>query len=122
MVLPPSKMELQRLAKHKPSPDIRYHYRVIAAALALKGARLLDDNTEELADVLNTAGQWVKDRDEKLGDRYYKMLEQHCPKTQIGKAAIAKRWFVQETGPWNQEQSAAYETLQKEWAIQKPQE
>ena len=122
MVLPPSKAELQRLAKSKLSPDIRYHYRVIAAALAVKGARLLDDNTEELADVINTAGQWVKDRDEKLGDRYYIMLEQRCPKTTIGKAALAKRWFVQETGPWNQQQSAAYEALLKELGIDKPQE
>lgn len=122
MVLPPSKAELQRLAKNKPSPDIRFHYRIIAAALAVKGARLLDDDTEELADVLNTAGLWVKDRDEKLGDRYYQMLEQRCPNTRIGKAAIARHWFVRETGPWNLEQQAAYEAMQKELGIKIPQD
>lgn len=120
MVLPPSKEELQRLAKQKISPDTRYHYRVIAAALAAKGARLLDDNTEELADVLNTAGLWVKDRDEKLGDRYYQILEKRCPKTKIGKAAIARHWFVNDEGPWCQEQKAAYEALHKELGIQNP--
>ena len=122
MVLPPTKAELQRLAKTKPSPDIRFHYRIIAAALALKGARLLDDNTEELADVLNTAGLWVKERDEKLGDRYYQMLEQRCPKTTIGKAVIARHWFVNQPGPWTQAQAAAYAVLQKQLGIAESQE
>ena len=65
-----SKPELQRLAENKISPDVRFHYRVIAGALAMRAAGFLDDNSPELADVVNAAGLWVKDRDEKIGDRY----------------------------------------------------
>jgi hypothetical protein len=113
-----SKVELQRLAKNKISPDVRFHYRVIAGALAIRAASLLEDNSAELADVVNTAGLWVKDRDEKIGDRYYQILEKRCAKTEIGRAAIAKHWFVDETGPWSAEQHAAYEKLHKELGIQ----
>jgi hypothetical protein len=119
IVLKPSKEELQRLAKTKPSPDLRFHYRVIAGALAIRAADLLEDNSEELADVLNTAGQWVKDRDEKIGDRYFLILKARAPKTKIGRLAVAKHWFVNETGPWSEEQAAAEEKLRKDLGITK---
>jgi tetratricopeptide (TPR) repeat protein len=112
-----SKPELQRLAKNKISPDLRFHYRMIAGALAMRAAGFLDDNSPELADVINTAGLWVKDRDEKIGDRYYQVLEKRCAKTEIGRAAVAKHWFVDQTGPWSVEQQAAYEKLRKELGI-----
>jgi hypothetical protein len=112
-----SKAELQRLAKNKISPDVRFHYRVIAGALAIRAAGFLEDDSAELADVVNTAGLWVKDRDERIGDRYYQILEKRCAKTDIGRAAIAKHWFVDETGPWSTEQQAAYEKLHKELGI-----
>jgi hypothetical protein len=108
-----TKAELQRLAKNKINPNVRFHYRLIAGALAIRAAGFLEDNSAELADVVNTAGQWVKDRDEKIGDRYYQILEKRCPKTDIGRAAIAKHWFVDKTGPWSEEQQAAYEELHK---------
>jgi hypothetical protein len=117
IVLKPSKEELQRLSKTKTSPDLRFHYRVIAAALAARSADLLEDNTEELADVLNTAGLWVKDRDEKTGDRYYQILKARAPKTKIGQLALAKHWFVNETGPWSEEQAAAEDKLHKDLGI-----
>ena len=69
-----------RLDETKTSPDLRFHYRVIAGALAIRAAALLGDNTEELADVVNTAGAWVKDRDAKLGDRYYLILKNRASK------------------------------------------
>jgi len=119
IVLKPSKEELQRLANTKTSPDLRFHYRVIAGALAIRAADLLEDNSEELADVLNTAGQWVKDRDEKTGDRYFQILKARAPKTKIGRLAVAKHWFVNETGPWSQEQTAAEEKLHKDLGITK---
>jgi len=105
--------ELTRLAKTKASPNLRFHYRVIAGALAIKAADLLGDNTEELADVLNTAGGWVKDRDEKLGDRYYQILKSRASKTDIGRKVLAKHWFVNDNGPWSDEQQAAYTNLHK---------
>jgi hypothetical protein len=118
ITLKASKAELQRLAKNKINPDVRFHYRVIAGALAIRAAGLLEDNSAELADVVNTAGLWVKDRDERIGDRYYQILEKRCAKTEIGRAAIAKHWFVDETGPWSTEQQAAYEKLHKELGIE----
>jgi tetratricopeptide (TPR) repeat protein len=117
IVMKPSKLELQRLAKNKIDPDLRFHYRVIAGALAVRAAGFLADNSDELADVLNTAGLWVKDRDEKIGDRYYQMIERRCPNTDIGRAAIARHWFVDQTGPWSNEQQVAYEKLHQDLGI-----
>lgn len=114
VLLKPSKQELQRLGSNKIEPDVRYHYRIIAGALAMKAANLLPDNSEELADVVNRAGLWVKDRDEKAGNRYYSVLEHRGVKTKIGQAANSKHWFVDETGPWSEAQQEALEALHKE--------
>jgi tetratricopeptide (TPR) repeat protein len=114
IVLKASPKEIQRLTANKISPDIRFHYRLVAGALALKAAALLPDNSEELADVVNRAGDWVKDRDEKTGNRYMQIIEQRCPKTEIGRAAIAKHWFVDQEGPWTTAEQQAYDTFQKE--------
>jgi hypothetical protein len=113
-LLKASAKEVQRLNTNKITPDIRFHYRLIAGALAMKAAALLPDNTEELADVVNQAGLWVKDRDEKTGNRYYQIIDHRCAKTQIGRADIAKHWFVDQQGPWSTQQQQAYETMQKE--------
>jgi hypothetical protein len=114
VILRPSKQERERLARNKVAPDIRFHYRIIAGALAVKAAALLPDNSEELADVVNRAGLWVKDRDEKMSDRYFQIIEQRCPNATIGGAAIAKHWFVDQSGPWSTSQREAYEALHKE--------
>jgi hypothetical protein len=112
--LKPTKQELQRLAVNKINPDLRFHYRIIAGALAIKAAELLPTDSEELADVVNAAGTWVKDRDEKLGDRYMHIIEQRCAGTEIGRAAIAKHWFVDQNGPWSTAEQEAYDALHKE--------
>jgi hypothetical protein len=109
--LKPSAQERERLRRHKIEPDVRWHYRIIAARLAIRAAELLPDDSEELADILNRAGLWVKDRDEKLGDRYHSMLVRRCPNTQIGRAAIARRWFVDQSGAWSEEQRAAHDAV-----------
>jgi hypothetical protein len=114
IVLKASANERQRLARNKTIPDIRFHYRVIAGALAIKGAALLPNDSEELADVVNQAGLWVKDRDEKLGNRYFQILERRCAKTGIGRAAIAKHWFIDQSGPWSSAQREAYDVLHKQ--------
>ena len=105
----PSKQERQRITQNRIRPDVRFHYRVIAAELAMRAAALLDDNTDELADVINRAGLWVKDRDEKVADRDFHILMRRAPKTTLGKAAMERRWFVDEAGPWSREAQAAYE-------------
>jgi tetratricopeptide (TPR) repeat protein len=113
-----SAKEVQRLNANKISPDIRFHYRLIAGALAMKAAALLSDNSEELADVVNTAGLWVKDRDEKTGNRYMQTIERRGSKTKLGRAAIAKHWFVDQQGPWSTAEQEAYQAMHKELGIE----
>jgi hypothetical protein len=112
-----SAKEVQRLNTNKIAPDIRFHYRLIAGALAMKAAALLPDNSEEVADVVNTAGLWVKDRDEKTGNRYMQVIERRCSNTEIGRAAIAKHWFVDQNGPWSTAEEEAYRAQHKELKI-----
>jgi len=114
IVLKASSKEIQRLTANKISPDIRFHYRMIAGALAIKAAAFLPNDSNELADVVNQAGLWVKDRDEKTGNRYYHIIERRCAKTEIGRADIAKHWFVDQSGPWSTAQEEAYQALHKE--------
>jgi hypothetical protein len=116
-VLKASAKEVQRLNTNKITPDIRFHYRLIAGALAMKAAALLPDNSEEVADIVNTAGLWVKDRDEKTGNRYMKIIEHRCSNTEIGRAAIAKHWFVSQQGSWSTAQQRTYEAMRKELKI-----
>ena len=116
-LLKASAKEVQRLITNKISPDVRFHYRLIAGALAIKAAALLPDNSEEVADVVNTAGLWVKDRDEKTGNRYMQIIERRCSNTEIGRAAIAKHWFVSQQGSWSTAQQQAYEDMRKELKI-----
>src|SRR5437016_7078544 len=86
----------------------------LPARLRLKPPRSCPDNSEELADVVNRAGLWVKDRDEKLGNRYFQIIEQRCAKTGIGSAAMETRWFVDQSRPWSSAQREAYEALHTE--------
>jgi hypothetical protein len=117
-VLKASPKEIQRLMTNKIEPDIRFHYRLIAGALAIKAATLLPDNSEELADVVNQAGLWVKDRDEKTGNRYYQIIDHRCTKTNIGRADIAKHWFVDQEGPWSSAERAAYQAFHDELGVE----
>src|SRR5215471_9892479 len=113
-----SAKEVQRLNTNKIAPDIRFHYRLIAGALAMKAAALLSDNSEELADVINEAGMWVKDRDEKVGNRYYQVIDHRCAKTKIGRTDKAKHWFVDQNGPWSTAEQEAYRAMHKELGIE----
>lgn len=114
IALKASRKEIQRLTANKIDPDIRFHYRLIAGALAIKAAALLPDNSEELADVVNQAGVWVKDRDEKTGNRYYQIIDHRCAKTKIGQTDMAKHWFIDQTGPWSTAEEANYRAMHKE--------
>ena len=122
IALKASQKEIQRLTANKIEPDIRFHYRLIAGALAIKAAALLPDNSEELADVVNQAGLWVKDRDEKIGNRYYQIIDHRCAKTKIGQADAAKHWFVDQSGPWSTAEEEAYRAMHKELAPERSSE
>ena len=105
----PSKQELQRLKQSRISPETRFHYRVIGAALAMRAAALMPDNTEELADVITQAGRWVTNQwvDPKLADRYFRVLKQRCKSTNAARAALDNGRFVDQSGPWSTEEEAA---------------
>ncbi len=92
--LAPSGDELKRMQRPPEQLDKRFHYRYVAADHAWAAAQLLTDNTEELANVLNTAGGWLKAKDPQSADRFYKALVRRCPNTEIGKKAIAAHWLV----------------------------
>jgi len=117
-VLKATPKEIQRLNANKIEPDIRFHYRLIAGALAIKAAALLPDNSEELADVINQAGVWVKDRDEKTGNRYYQIIDHRCAKTKIAQTDRAKHWFVDQEGPWSKAEQKAYQAFHKELGLE----
>ena len=78
---------------HGVQPDRRYHYRHVAADLALAAARLLPRNTDRAARWLCIAGSWIKSQDPKTADRFYKALVREHGKTDLGKEADRLRWF-----------------------------
>jgi tetratricopeptide (TPR) repeat protein len=104
--LPVTAAEKKRLASTKLNPEKRYHYRHIAAGLAWKAASLLPDQSDEAADVLNTAGNWLKARYPKEADRFVQAIERRCYKTEIGIETLKKHWFVDVDGPWSSEEFA----------------
>jgi hypothetical protein len=120
VLLKASPKELQRLTTNKIEPDVRFHYRVIAGALAIKAAGLLPDNSEELADVVNQAGVWVKGRDEKAANRYYQIMERRCANTDIGRTDRTKHWFVDQEGPWSKAEAEAAQAFEKQIQPKEP--
>lgn len=111
MALQPTGAELKRLQKNRVTPAVRFHYRLIGAKLMMKGAALLPDNSDDLADVINRAGRIAADMDHDLADGYYQQLERRCAKTWLGKEATEQRWFVPRSGRWSLEEKAILDTL-----------
>lgn len=99
--IPAGREERRRLAATAPERAISMRTAVLAAGLAKKAAALLQDNTEELADVLDTAGSWIEDLDNPAADKIFAQLEKRCSNTAIGRAAIARHWFTRAGGPWS---------------------
>jgi hypothetical protein len=88
----PSAAEIARYARQRPTPNARFHYRYVAADLAWQAAKLRPPN-EETAEMLCTAGGWLKDRDPKAADRFYQELVGRCGQTALGMEGEKKRWF-----------------------------
>jgi hypothetical protein len=101
VIVPVTAAEHARLAQNKVEPEKRFHYRYTAADLAWQSAKLLPNNSEITADVLNTAGSWLKNRDNQAADRFVQAIERRCPNTDIGRAVLKKHWFVDQKGPWS---------------------
>jgi hypothetical protein len=88
--------ELDRVAAHRPDPNTRFHYRFVAARLAWAAAELMPDQDPRTAEVLCTAGGWLKIQDVAEADRFYKTLVRRCGKTALGAEADRVRWFPKE--------------------------
>lgn len=87
--------ELQRNEAHHADPELRFHYRYQAAALAWEAAKLMPNNSDDTARVLYTAGSWLKYRDPHTADLFYKALVRRNRKTALGAEADRERWFPQ---------------------------
>jgi len=85
--------EVARAATHGCQPELRWHYRYKAADMAWEAAKLLPDNDDLTAEILCTAGSWIKNVDPAEADRFYKALVNRCRKTALGAEADRKRWF-----------------------------
>ena len=93
-VPPLAKPEQQRL-KANAKPELRRHYsNYLAADLGMRSAALMPDNEDATALRLNTIGLWVKEGDDAPADRIYQAIERRCARTDLGKAAIKRHWFV----------------------------
>lgn len=92
-VLPATADEIWCARHYGPRIDRRFHYRYIAADLAWQAARLLPDDSEQTAQVLTTAGTWLKNKDPKSADRFYKALVNRNPSIPLAQEADQKRWF-----------------------------
>jgi len=86
-------LEKFRLKTSPSKPVKRYHYKYIAAELAWKAIQLMPANDTETAKCLIIAGGWLKAKDPKAADRFYKELVRKCGKTELGKKADKLRWF-----------------------------
>lgn len=85
--------EEDRAMSSLPSPDKRFHYRYKAADLMWKSAQLLLDNDERRAKALCVGGTFIKTRDLKRADKFYKELVRTCGKTDLGRQANKLKWF-----------------------------
>jgi tetratricopeptide (TPR) repeat protein len=92
-LVPASADEIERARRHRVEPFVRFHYRYVAADLAWRAAALMPAESDETARVLCEAGSWLKKRDPKAADRFYKALVRRCGTTSLGRQADALRWF-----------------------------
>jgi hypothetical protein len=111
--LPVTAGEKRRLQATQLPYERRFHYRLVAADLAWKAAKLLPDNKDETADVLNTAGNWIKLRHPKQSERFAFALERRCPNTAVGKIMKDQGRFVEADGPWSSEERRLNPPAQK---------
>jgi hypothetical protein len=85
--------ERERARKSRTEPFARFHYRFRGADLAWEAASLLPDGSPEKARMLAVAGAWIKKRDPKAADRFYRALVSCCSQTDLGREAARVKWF-----------------------------
>ncbi len=89
----PTPDEQRRAADAAPKPNARFHYRYLAADHAWAAAQLLPDENDQTAKILCIAGSWLKRRDPKAAQRFYKSLVSRCGTTELGRRADRLRWL-----------------------------
>lgn len=89
-----AKTERERLKQNTHKPLKHHLNRYVAADLAWRAAALMPDQDEHTAQLLNTAGSWLKSMDDGAADRFYQAIERRCAKTELGREAMKKHWFV----------------------------
>ena len=101
--LPTSNLEKRRLLSIPQPHTQRWHYRITAADHAWHAAKLLPDGSEELADVLNSAGRWFfhMTYGEEMSQKFYDAIEARCPNTTLGSKVLAAKNFTLDRGPWS---------------------
>jgi len=90
--------EKSRASAHKATPQKRFHYRYLAADLAMTAAMLLPQNSDRAARYLAVGGSWLAKRDPRAADAFYKTLVRRCRKTALGEEADKIRWFPDLSG------------------------
>jgi hypothetical protein len=85
--------ESRRASATAVAPWRRFHYRYLASDLAWDAAELLPDGEQRTAALLCEAGSWLKNRDPKAADRFYKAMVRRCGATPLGIEADKLRWF-----------------------------
>jgi hypothetical protein len=85
--LGPSKDEAARVARSRTEPDKRFHYRYQGADLARSAADLLPDGSVEKAEMIATAGTWLRNRDPKAAQPFYTALLSCCGDTELARKA-----------------------------------
>jgi len=100
-LMPASPDELFRYAQHSADPEFRFHYRYQAAFLAWEAAKMMPDDSEDLARILCVSGSWLKVRDPQTADLFYKTLARRCPNTEIGAEANRIHWFPGLDDDWD---------------------
>lgn len=75
-----------------------------AAMLAQNAASLLPNNDERTARLLCTAGVWLRYRDPKTANDFYRAIVIRCPQTQIGRHCSELHWFPPELS-WTDDQA-----------------
>lgn len=93
-VFPATADELWRARHYGPRHDQRFHYRYTAAEHAWRASNLMARDSDANARVLTIAGGWLKNRDPKSADRFYKALVTRNPSVPLAQEANRKRWFI----------------------------
>lgn len=92
-LLKPTEDERWRLLSTYSVHEKNFQSPYFAANIAWEALALMPDNTDNTARAFIEVGGWLKARDPKAADRFYKALVRRCGKTDLGREAERRRWF-----------------------------